>query len=101
MQAFRRDGGHREPRDARTCPASGSARVPHNAELRDLAIIHLDRDAIQAVIGKRDRLQSRDVPMIGGARHRSVVAVSRYAGRRLEARSPRQRRRPGHTLADG
>ena len=53
-----------------------------HAELRDLAIAHLDCDAFYAAIKKRDRPELRDPPVIVGGRHRGVVAACCYIARR-------------------
>ena len=81
VQTLCRDCGDRPPPDAEACPACGSARVLHHAELHDLAIAHLDCDAFFATIEKRDRPELRDVPVIVGGRHRGVVAACCYIAR--------------------
>ena len=87
VQTLCRDCGRRPPPDAGTCPACGSARVLHHAELHDLAIAHLDCDAFYAAIEKRDRPELCDVPVIVGGRHRGVVAACCYIARGYGVRS--------------
>ena len=87
MHTLCRDCGRQPPPDAGTCPACGSARALHHAELHDLAIAHLDCDAFYAAIEKRDRPELRDVPVIVGGRHRGVVAACCYMARTYGVRS--------------
>ena len=87
MQTLCRDCGHRPLARVGTCPACGSTRVLHHAELHDLAIAHLDCDAFYAAIEKRDRPEIRDRPVIVGGRHRGVVAACCYIARTYGVRS--------------
>jgi len=70
------------------CPTCGSGRVVWHAELRDLAIAHVDCDSFYASIEKRDRPELRDQPiLIGGTDPRSVVATACYLARQYGCRS--------------
>ncbi len=70
------------------CPDCGGRRVVGHAELRDLAIAHVDCDSFYASIEKRDRPELRDRPLlIGGISPRSVVATACYLARRYGCRS--------------
>ena len=87
MKTLCRDCGRRPHLDAEACPACGSVRVARHQELHDLAIAHLDCDAFYAAIEKRDRPELRDVPVLGGGRHRGVVAACCYIARTYGVRS--------------
>lgn len=70
------------------CPDCGGGRVAGHAELRDLAIAHVDCDSFYASIEKRDRPDLKDKPLlIGGEGPRSVVATACYIARRYGCRS--------------
>ena len=70
------------------CPDCGGQRVVGHAELRDLAIAHVDCDSFYASIEKRDRPELKDKPLlIGGTGPRSVVATACYLARRFGCRS--------------
>lgn len=70
------------------CPDCGGRRVIGHAELRDLAIAHIDCDSFYASIEKRDRPELRDRPLlIGGTGPRSVVATACYLARQFGCRS--------------
>lgn len=70
------------------CPACGSARLVHHAELTDLAVAHLDCDAYYAAIEKRDHPELAGQPLIvGGRGERGVVTTACYLARRYGVRS--------------
>lgn len=70
------------------CPDCGGTRVIGHAELRDLAIAHIDCDSFYASIEKRDQPALKDKPLlIGGDSPRSVVATACYLARRYGCRS--------------
>lgn len=70
------------------CPNCGGRRVLVHAELRDLAIAHIDCDSFYATIEKRDRPELASRPLlIGGTAPRSVVATACYIARQYGCRS--------------
>lgn len=69
------------------CPQCGSPRVLHHAELRDLAIAHMDCDAFYASVEKRDNPELADVPLIVGGGQRGVVTTACYLARTRGVRS--------------
>ena len=68
----------RPPAASRRRDLPGLPRVLRHEELHGLAIAHVDCDAFYAAIEERDRPELRDVPMIVGGRHWSVVAACCY-----------------------
>lgn len=70
------------------CPDCGFGRLVAHAELRNLAIAHVDCDSFYAAIEKRDRPELADRPLlIGGTGPRGVVATACYIARRSGCRS--------------
>jgi len=72
---------------AARCPACGSPRLLHHAELAQLAIAHVDCDAFYAAVEKRDAPALRDKPLIVGGGKRGVVATCCYIARTFGVRS--------------
>lgn len=70
------------------CPNCGGQRLLRHAELRDLAIAHIDCDSFYAAVEKRDRPELLHRPLlIGGTSPRSVVATACYIARQSGCRS--------------
>jgi len=75
------------PEVERRCPYCDSPRLVEHAELRALAIAHIDCDAFYATIEKRDNPEIREHPVLVGGRQRGVVAACCYIARRYGIRS--------------
>src|SRR3954454_9550150 len=63
------------------CTACGSPRAVRHAELDTLAIAHVDCDAYDATIEKRDVPSLNDKPLIIGGGKRGVVSTCCYLAR--------------------
>ena len=86
MAGFCRDCLADVAREGR-CPACGSPRVLHHAELDTLTIAHIDCDAFYAAIEKRDDPSLADKPLIVGGGQRGVVSTACYIARTFGVRS--------------
>ena len=66
----------------------GSIRIVNHAELKELAIAHIDCDAFYAAVEKRDNPELRDKPLIvGSPGGRGVVTTACYIARQYGPRS--------------
>lgn len=63
------------------CPSCGSWKLIRHAELRQLALAHVDCDAFYAAIEKRDNPKLNHKPVIVGGGRRGVVATACYVAR--------------------
>jgi DNA polymerase IV len=82
-----RDCRRAVPDTVSRCPACGSPRLLHHAELHALAIAHVDCDAFYATIEKRDDQSLADKPVIVGGGQRGVVLTCCYVARTFGVRS--------------
>jgi DNA polymerase-4 len=88
MAGLCRDCGAIHDTAPEICPACGSARLRHHAELLDLTIAHIDCDSFYASVEKRDNPQLRDKPVIvGHPGGRGVVTTACYIARQFGPRS--------------
>jgi len=88
MPTLCRDCAHWHEGGVGTCVTCGSGRLVAHAELRELAIAHVDCDAFYAAVEKRDNPSLKERPVIvGHAGGRGVVLTACYVARKFGPRS--------------
>jgi DNA polymerase IV len=81
VAGFCRDCLRQTSADEKRCGSCHSPRLLRHAELKDLAIAHIDCDAFYAAVEKRDNPELIDKPVIVGGQVRGVVSTACYIAR--------------------